>query len=905
MKEKKAIVALFKGDIHGFIQMKLTALEYFEQKCDEDYTCLIELYDQLSTGNGPGSLWSIGLPVLNLVHTLGNSLLGILRLLMIQGRIVFFSSSEQQVSTNVIAFLSLLPGYGVVDQVQSYRLKKYGFPLKFLGKEHSFVIQPYMTTKELFNSNHGFFIGTSDPLALINKNAMDVLVDLESGVITWTSERGQLASTLGINSMASSNTILTLAQREETMEWVGSENWIRQQITLYLETFVSAIVYPKPRRLSLTNLFGQKTPLEVEHGTEWLEIWYTTYNYKEWSKAHSLSSFHAVLIDPPPESGHAIYTYANGDIYDGNFFHGKRHGHGRYTVYGTGYIYDGEWNMDARHGNGTLTTTHGTYSGSWSNNERSGNGEFKWETQKLKYNGYWKSNVYHGLGVLIDERIGFTYEGEFVNGHPHGVGKIVYTRGEKKQFSGEWFDGLFHGIGNLKYSNGEVYSGGFIKGQRHGQGTLITDDEEYDGEWQNDKRHGFGSLYSIKSKETKEGTWKCNKMAQGKSNTWSILYANGDKFNGEIQQGRPWGNGTCRYANGSVYTGEWVDGLRQGRGLFVDNDGTTFDGEWRNSQPCKESIYVEIPLTDPTKRTSDKNTIVYDNGDIYVGEMRQGKRHGRGKYTSKNSKHSYEGEWDMDLRHGQGTMTSGSHDFIYDGAWVQNTRTGFGTCVISGVESYSGQWYNNAFHGHGKYSEADGSVYEGEFLCGKKHGVGRWTSANGVVYQGEFADGEKHGVGTITYSDGSTYTGEFQHNQRHGEGTFTSSSEVFTGTWFKDQQHGHGSLTDTQNGTVKEGMWQYDYPLDGEWMIKFATKSVYTGACVKMRPHGEGVCKYANGDVYSGNWVHGVRSGWGICVFANGDVFEGEWTKNHVSLLGKGTLTMANGTIHAYEGERT
>ncbi|RHX99470.1 hypothetical protein DYB36_013804 [Aphanomyces astaci] len=107
---------------------------------------------------------------------------------------------------------------------------------------------------------------------------------------------------------------------------------------------------------------------------------------------------------------------------------------------------------------------------------------------------------------------------------------------------------------------------------------------------------------------------------------------------------------------------------------------------------------------------------------------------------------------------------------------------------------------------------------------------------------------------------------------------------------------GYGCHMDAK-GTAKDGAWRGDLPVDGDWHIQFASGSSYNGECVGGKPHGHGVCKYTNGDVYSGEWA---RSGWGVCVFANGHVFQGEWTANHVSLNGKGTLTMANGTVHAY-----
>ena len=67
----------------------------------------------------------------------------------------------------------------------------------------------------------------------------------------------------------------------------------------------------------------------------------------------------------------------------------------------------------------------------------------------------------------------------------------------------------------------------------------------------------------------------------------------------------------------------------------------------------------------------DVETINYSNGDIYVGELRDGQRSGHGTYTYANGD-VYVGEFKDDERNGQGTLTFGPGDFkgvIYVGRW--------------------------------------------------------------------------------------------------------------------------------------------------------------------------------------------------------------------------------------------
>lgn len=88
----------------------------------------------------------------------------------------------------------------------------------------------------------------------------------------------------------------------------------------------------------------------------------------------------------------------------------------------------------------------------------------------------------------------------------------------------------------------------------------------------------------------------------------------------------------------------------------------------------------------------------------YVGQWRNGKPHGQGKYTD-TLRNVYEGEWKDGLIHGRGKMT---------------------------------------FHG--------GDVYEGEWKAGVPHGQGKvtYTNENGDVYEGKWKDGEVS-EGTISF----------------------------------------------------------------------------------------------------------------------------------------------------------
>ena len=97
-----------------------------------------------------------------------------------------------------------------------------------------------------------------------------------------------------------------------------------------------------------------------------------------------------------------------------------------------------------------------------------------------------------------------------------------------------------------------------------------------------------------------------------------------------------------------------------------------------------------------SKRNSNsryQETINYKSGNKYVGELKDGKKHGQGTYTWADGE-KYVGEYKDGKRHGQGTYTWANGD-KYVGEFRDGKRTGQGTYTWANGNSWTGQWINN------------------------------------------------------------------------------------------------------------------------------------------------------------------------------------------------------------------
>ena len=219
----------------------------------------------------------------------------------------------------------------------------------------------------------------------------------------------------------------------------------------------------------------------------------------------------------------------------------------------TGEIYEGGWNKGYRHGRGVCLYADGSmYEGMWVKGKEHGRGQLMMgDTRKVLYVGEWQEGAMHGTGTY-NFYSGDKYHGDFREGARHGKGEF-YSR-EGCTYVGDWKDNKRCGRGLFTWPDGSFY----------------------DGEWDNDTRHGKGRLRLSTGFEY-DGTWVLNAL-DGRGITH---FPSGQKYEGSFKAGMREGRGSITFAEGAVYEGRFRDDHLDGQGTIKvsDNVPGVEDGE--------------------------------------------------------------------------------------------------------------------------------------------------------------------------------------------------------------------------------------------------------------------------------------------------------------------------------------
>ena len=295
---------------------------------------------------------------------------------------------------------------------------------------------------------------------------------------------------------------------------------------------------------------------------------------------------------------------------------------------------------------------------------------------------------------------------------------------------------------------------------------------------------------------------------------------------------------------------------------------------------------------------------VFSNGDIYEGEMNNGKFEGKGTLKSRTSiyrgtfskglfhgngeirwmeneenqndkeNHYFKGSFEMGKRHGDGEYTDAFGN-QFKGKWEKDKFI-FGTLEKkNGDKLFGSKWKNSKLNCEDSIiTYANGDTYDGPTRGGKFHGrLGRYEYSHGRgYYSGQYANGQKCGFAISHYLDSSKFRGEFLNGCIHGNGSMEySNGTVYTGDWEEGKFHGSGEIKfspDHHHLQSYKGEFLKGF-MYGKGKVSYKDRGFYDGDFLAMIQPPNNRKSYPN--------PNNKRNGQGIRVWSTGNSFEGTW----------------------------
>lgn len=170
---------------------------------------------------------------------------------------------------------------------------------------------------------------------------------------------------------------------------------------------------------------------------------------------------------------------------------------------------------------------------------------------------------------------------------------------------------------------------------------------------------------------------------------------------------------------------------------------------------------------------SKKAKITYPDGAYYIGEVKDGKKHGKG--TCVYPFGTYTGDFVDDILEGYGVFkyNDGSS---YKGFFKQCKKDYKGEYITKDFR-YVGLFKDDMMNGKGTIYWSSGDIYEGGFENNTLHGYGRLTYKNGLVAYGKFNHNALPTDGGLIFKNGMHYKGQLSGNKMHGYGCLEGYAE--------------------------------------------------------------------------------------------------------------------------------
>ncbi len=140
-----------------------------------------------------------------------------------------------------------------------------------------------------------------------------------------------------------------------------------------------------------------------------------------------------------------------------------------------------------------------------------------------------------------------------------------------------------------------------------------------------------------------------------------VALASGSEYEGDVDSnGIPNGNGIIKYKNGDIYEGEIINGKANGKGSFTSTNGNKYEGEWVDDKPNGSGKMVKL---------------INGKKSEYIGKVENGKK--TNGITTYEDGSKFEGEYQNGFRN-KGVFTNKNGDIYaqYKGDGIVYDKNG-------------------------------------------------------------------------------------------------------------------------------------------------------------------------------------------------------------------------------------
>jgi hypothetical protein len=180
------------------------------------------------------------------------------------------------------------------------------------------------------------------------------------------------------------------------------------------------------------------------------------------------------------------------------------------------------------------------------------------------------------------------WSGPCRNGLAEGRGTLQwFLKGQPtERTEGEWHGGKLNGRALTVFADGRRHEGEYREGVPDGRGvTTLTDGSRLDSTYRAGKANGRG-VFTKTDGSKLDAEFVDDQATRG---TW--IWKNGNRYEGDLKNFQPDGQGVYLEPNGGHYKGEFVAGRIEGLGVMNFANRDVYNGAWRNMMPNGQGTF--------------------------------------------------------------------------------------------------------------------------------------------------------------------------------------------------------------------------------------------------------------------------------------------------------------------------